>query len=69
VGTIGKGTHVRFIVDKERFMAKLWFTASVHKKKFLVPGITQKSKNPTNVRFLLFLTQFCETFTGNRMFI
>lgn len=22
-GTIGKGTHVRFIVDKERFMAKL----------------------------------------------
>ena len=23
VGTIGKGTHVRFIVDKERFMAKL----------------------------------------------
>jgi predicted thioesterase len=23
VGTIGKGTHVRFIVDEERFMAKL----------------------------------------------
>lgn len=23
VGTIGKGTHVRFIVDKERFLAKL----------------------------------------------
>ena len=23
VGTIGKGTHVRYIVDKERFMAKL----------------------------------------------
>lgn len=23
VGTIGRGTHVRFIVDKERFMAKL----------------------------------------------
>ena len=23
VGAIGKGTHVRFIVDKERFMAKL----------------------------------------------
>ncbi|MBQ5644732.1 MAG: thioesterase family protein [Bacteroidaceae bacterium] len=22
-GTIGRGTHVRFIVDKERFMAKL----------------------------------------------
>ena len=22
-GVIGKGTHVRFIVDKERFMAKL----------------------------------------------
>ena len=22
-GTIGKGTHVRFVVDKERFMAKL----------------------------------------------
>ena len=22
-GTIGKGTHVRFIVDKERFMARL----------------------------------------------
>jgi predicted thioesterase len=23
VGAIGKGTHVRFVVDKERFMAKL----------------------------------------------
>lgn len=23
VGTIGKGVHVRFVVDKERFMAKL----------------------------------------------
>lgn len=23
VGTIGKGTHVRFIVDKERFISKL----------------------------------------------